>query len=259
MPTALSSASRLALALDPALLAEAAGLAPDEWQRETLRDRRDVILNCTRQGGKSTVAALLAVDEMMHRAPALVLVASPTLRQSQELARKVRATFSALGPVAPPMAQESALSMELVNGSRMVCLPGSETSARSWSAVSLFIVDEAARCSDDLYHALRPVLATSGGRIVLLSTPHGRRGFFFREWTEGAGWNRVRITATDCPRIPRDWLDEERASLPPHVFAAEYMCEFTDTTFNVFGAEHVYAALRDDVRPLWEVRHAQDS
>ena len=243
---------RLALALDPALLAESIGMVADEWQRDVLREREQhLLLNCSRQSGKSTVTALRAVDELLRRADALVLVASPTLRQSQELARKVREILSALGALAPPVAQESALSLELITGARLVCLPGSETSARSWSAVTLFIVDEAARCTDELYHALRPVLATSGGRIVLLSTPHGRRGFFWREWTEGIGWKRVRITADMCPRISRDWLEEERASLPAYVFAAEYLCEFTDSGETVFGSEYIYAAVREDVRPLW--------
>lgn len=118
--------------------------------------------------------------------------------------------------------------------------------------MTTFIVDEAARCTDETYHALRPVLATSGGRIVLLSTPHGRQGFFFREWIEGRGWHRVSITADLCNRIPADWLAQERDSLPPHVFASEYLCQFTDIATAVFGSEFIYAALREDVRPLWE-------
>jgi hypothetical protein len=44
------------------------------------------------------------------------------------------------------------------------------------------IVDEASRVQDALYQGIRPMLAVSGGRIVLLSTPWGKRGFFFEEW-----------------------------------------------------------------------------
>ncbi|MDB4914769.1 MAG: hypothetical protein JWM95_2413 [Gemmatimonadetes bacterium] len=244
---------RLALALDPALLAEGAGFVSlDPWQRDVLQDRdRNVLLNCSRQSGKSTVSALLAVDALLHRDNALVLIASPTLRQSQELARKVRAILDALGELSPPTKQESTLSLELVTGARLVCLPGTETSARSWSAVSTLIVDEASRCADALYHALRPVLATSRGRVVLLSTPHGRRGFFYNEWVDGVNWHRVRITAHECSRIDPAWLAEERASLPAHVFSAEYLCEFMDDNAAVFGAQYIQAAMRDDVRPLW--------
>ena len=44
------------------------------------------------------------------------------------------------------------------------------------------------------------MLAVSGGRIVLLSTPFGNRGFFYKEWSEGGeDWRKVTISARDCP------------------------------------------------------------
>lgn len=111
-------------------------------------------------------------------------------------------------------------------------------------------MDEASRVPDALYEAIRPMLAVSGGRIVLLSTPAGRRGFFFREWTEGgAEWHRAKVTAFDCPRIPRDWLDQERAAIGPRAFAQEYLVEFKDAEDAVFAYDDVRAALRDDVTP----------
>jgi hypothetical protein len=39
--------------------------------------------------------------------------------------------------------------------------------------------------ADDLYFAIRPMLAVSGGALLMLSTPAGRRGVFFEEWSEG--------------------------------------------------------------------------
>ncbi len=252
MSQTLTVKRRLAVDLDRASIAELVGIVLDPWQSDALRDVvSNIILLCSRQSGKSTVAAFLAVLELLSDPAALVLLCGPTLRQAGELRRKTLDILTALGPVAPPIVQVSALSLELSTGARVVCLPGSETSARSWSNVSLFIVDEASRCSDDLYHALRPTIATSGGRIVLLSTPNGRRGFFFREWSEGgANWRRVRITAEQCPRITPAFLAEEKASLPAHVFASEYLCSFADIE-NVFGTAYIDAAFRDSIRPLW--------
>ncbi len=62
-------------------------------------------------------------------------------------------------------------------------LQGEDRRLRSgspWLYSNELKIDEAARVSDELYRAVRPMLATSGGRIVLLSTPFGKRGFFFR-------------------------------------------------------------------------------
>jgi len=54
-----------------------------------------------------------------------------------------------------------------------VGLPGSEATIRGFSAVALLRVDQAARVSDDLYVAIRPMLAVSGGKLWLMSTPSG--------------------------------------------------------------------------------------
>src|SRR5436190_1727587 len=89
-----------------------------------------------------------------------------------------------LGPAprAPPAGRETQLRLELANGSRVVCLPGREGTIRSFGGVALLVLDEAARIPDALYRSVRPMLAVSGGRLVALSTPFGRRGWFWQEW-----------------------------------------------------------------------------
>lgn len=57
-----SPATDLAMALDPVLFARAAGFEPDPWQAQVLRSRAPrILLNCSRQSGKSTVVAMLAM------------------------------------------------------------------------------------------------------------------------------------------------------------------------------------------------------
>ncbi|MDQ3605583.1 MAG: phage terminase large subunit [Gemmatimonadota bacterium] len=246
-------ATDLALALDPVRIAHLAGLNPDPWQADLLRSRaRQMILLCSRQAGKSTVSALLAVDDALHRAPALILLLAPALRQAQELFRKVKEVLHALGPAAPPIAQESALTLELANGSRIVALPGKESTIRGYSAVNLLVVDEASRVPDELNDAVRPMLSVSGGRIILLSTPWGKRGFFFDTWSEGApDWQRVRITAHDVPRISPAWLEAERQRIPDFVFRQEYLTEFGETEDQVFSYTSIMTAITSNVRPLF--------
>lgn len=139
----------------------------------------------------------------------------------------------------------------LANGSRIVSLPGTEATIRGYSGVRLLVIDEAARVPDDLYYSVRPMLAVSGGRLVALSTPFGKRGWFHQEYTEGHGWERIKISAHDCPRIGPDFLEEERRSLPAMFFASEYMVEFTEAEDSVFTYEHVQAALSTEVQPLF--------
>jgi hypothetical protein len=244
----------LARALDPAVWAEAvAGFGLDPWQADVLRtDSKGVLMNCCRQSGKSTVAALLALHEALYVPGTLALLLSPSLRQSSELFKKVADFYGALAEPVPADA-ESALRIELRNGSRVVSLPGKETTVRGYSGVDLLVIDEAARVVDDLYCAVRPMLAVSGGRLVTLSTPFGKRGWWFREWSEGGdGWKRVKFTAEDCPRITDEFLAEERKHLGEWWFRQEYLCEFMDAESAAFTYEMIQSATLEEVE-LWQL------
>jgi hypothetical protein len=96
------------------------------------------------------------------------------------------------------------------------------------------------------------MLAVSSGKMILLSTPFGKRGFFYETWQHASGWERVKIRATDCPRIPADFLREEQATMPALWFRSEYLCEFVDTIDQVFASELVLGAVSADVAPLFE-------
>jgi len=241
-------------ALSPITLAAHAGFTLDAWQRDVLTSTaHQIILLVTRQGGKSTVSSIRALHRALYTPASLVLLLAPSYRQSKELFRKVKDALATL-PFSVALASESALELEFTNLSRIVALPGKEATIRGFSGVSLLIVDEASRVPDELYQAVRPMLAVSGGDIVLLSTPFGKRGFFFHEWAEGgAEWHRAKITAYECPRIPREWLEQERRSIGDWWFRQEYMCEFVETIDQVFSYDDIQRALDDSVTPLFGV------
>jgi hypothetical protein len=237
---------------DACLMARRAGLVPDEWQADLLRSNaRQLLLLCSRQSGKSTVSSILALHEAVYKPDSLILLLSPSLRQSQELFRKLKDAYNSLeSPFMPRTAQESALTLEFDNGSRIVALPGKEATIRGFSGVSLLVIDEASRVPDELYQSVRPMLAVSGGRIILLSTPFGKRGFFHSEWTDGDGWQKVKITADQCPRIDRDWLAREKETVGDWWFKQEYGCEFLETTDSFFSFGDIERAITDEVKPL---------
>jgi hypothetical protein len=246
-----SAAADLACALDAAQFMKSAGLDPDPWQADLLRSRwQRAQLLCTRQAGKSTVASVMAAHEAVYRPASLVLLLSPSMRQSGELFRKTLGVLRAAAP-GLPIVNESALRVELANGSRILSLPGTEATVRGFSGVTFLAIDEAARVPDELYYAVRPMLAVSQGRLVALSTPFGKRGWFHQEWTDGAEWQRVRVSAQDCPRISEEFLAEERRSLGDWWFRQEYECLFVESDDSVFRYEDVMAAISSEVVPLF--------
>ena len=209
-----------------------------------------MILNCSRQWGKSTVAAARAVEQAQTHAESLTLVLSPSGRQSGEFLKKAEEFVRRLG-VRPRGDGRNEISVQFPNGSRIVGLPGSERTVRGFSAVDLLLVDEASRVEDDLYKAVRPMLAVKDGDLWLMSTPHGKRGFFHREWEYGGEeWRRVKAPATECARIRPEFLEEEQRVQGDRWFRQEYMCEFTEEEDGVFRDEDILAAINLGIEPV---------
>ena len=241
-------------------------------------------------------AAALAWEEAANVPGSLTLLLSRTLRQSGELFRKVKKFYHTAGqPIA--LLKDTELSLETMNGSRIISLPAHPDTVVGYSAPTLVIIDEAARVLDALYYVVRPMLAMSHGRLIALSTPWGKRGWFYEAWqgthhednastldaqavqalladlgitvtdeelsqepVEHYQWHRVQLTAAENPRLSRRFLANERRSVPDLVFRSEWMCEFTDTEGTVFRWDDVEAMLSDDVAPLlWQQGMTDDA
>jgi hypothetical protein len=233
------------MALDPMRMMAAAGVICDPWQARMLRSQASrILLNCSRQSGKSTTCAGLALHEALYEPGSLTLMLSPTQRQSGELFRKALGVYRALGrPVSAEA--ETALTLELGNGSRIVSLPGKEGSIRGYSGVRLLIVDEASRVSDALYMSIRPMLAVSRGRIIRPSTPFGTRGWWYEAWRGSEAWERYEVPASQCPRISAAFLAEEKRSIGDWWFSQEYSCLFLDAQSSAFRSEDIERAVKD--------------
>lgn len=282
------------LAKDPSLVFTALGLTPDPWQRTLVASREiQTHVLCSRQSGKSfSVSAKALCTAILHPA-SLTVVVSPAQHQSAEVLRNVKLMHHALlgkrvqlrpwsprpvraddfdpGPIPEPVT-DAALHHELSNGSRIVCVPATKTTSVGKSAVSLLILDEASRIPDEVYYPLRPLLAASRyygeGQLVALSTPFGKRGWFYEAWKQCEDatlygkpepWQRIRVPATDCPRLRqtrnpdgRLFLEAERESMGEHWYMQEYELAFRDVIDAVFSSAEIEGMLDRSVE-MWDL------
>ncbi len=241
----------LTYSLDPVLWSrEVLGFHPDSWQADLLRSRsRKIILNCSRQSGKSTACAALGLHESIYRSPSFGLVIAPSQDQSGELMMKFDEFRGAVELPSEYLDTDTKLAVKFKNGNRFIARPGSEKTARSFSAVTLLLEDEASRVLDPLYNSVRPMLSVSNGRHILMSTPFGKRGHFWHIWDEQRDmWERYEIPAEMCPRISKEFLEEEKRINP--WFEQEYHCVFLEAIDSVFSYDQVAGAISDEVEPL---------
>jgi hypothetical protein len=180
---------------------------------------------------------------------------SPSLRQSREVALKVR-TF--LGDLADqePLLEDNKLSTELRNHSRVISVPAAET-LRGYAA-DLVLVDEAAFIEDAALDAVRAMIGSTGGRLILSSTAHGKAGEFYRvlegDPSVAEDWERLRVRWEECPRITAEFIQQERRGLPASTFASEWLGQFAELVDGVFAADDIASMFDSTVEPLWPDR-----
>lgn len=207
-----------------------------------------------RQTGKSTSDAVLALHQAVLFSGSLVLLLSASLRQSSELFRKVVEMYHRLKHP-PKRLDDSSSLMTLQNGSRIVCLPGSEGTVRGYSAPELVILDEAAQAPDALYHAVRPMLLTSRGKLVLSSSAFAKLGFFWDIWRDRRTlpeWDTHEVTVDRCPGVDHQKLEEDRRAMGAAVFAREYYNAFMALQGTLFSAEDI-AAMRSQTAKNYDI------
>jgi len=239
--------------LDPAIwIKEVLGIKPDPWQADLLRSRAQrIILNCSRQSGKSTICAALGLHESIYRRPSFGMAIAPSQDQSGELMMKFDEFRQAVELSSDYMDSDTKLAVRFANGNRFIARPGSAKTSRGKSAVTLLLEDEAAWVDDLLRKSVSPMLAVSGGRYIMMSTPFGKRGHFFETWMNAKNWEKYEINADQCPRITAEFLQQELDDgMPRSFWLQEYYNQFMDTDNQLFGFDLVKQAFSPEVKVL---------
>lgn len=248
-------AADLAGALDPVRFAAAGGFAAEPWQADLMRSRsRRVHVCCSRQVGKTTTTAWKSLHVATYTPSSLVLIISPTQRQSSEMLKTIKSMHRAIGT--GRLVKDNESEMEFSNGSRVVSLPGTEGTIRGFAGARLIVLDEAARIDDDILVSAMP-MAASDGAIWALSTPWGRQGWFFDLHDGvGNGWERHRITCYDSAQWSPQRIAEMKASVGRFAFASDYEAVFGDTDSQMFSLDDIRGAITTEVHPLFTTQGA---
>lgn len=226
-------------------------IEPDSKQLAILQGRhRRLLINCTRQWGKSTITAAVALHRLLKDPGKTVVVLCPVQRQSNIFVAIFKEFVRRLG-MRPRGDGENRCSCRLPNGSRIVGLPGRSGDTIRGFTLIMLIVDEAARLTDPVFFSAYPSVSRTQADIWALSTPLGRRGFFYDYWAHGGDeWQRVQAPATECPRIPSEELERARRALGDDWVRQEYLCQFIDIEGAIFDRDRIDAAFASDVTVL---------
>lgn len=219
---------------------------PDPKQAAVLASRaNEGIVNCSRQWGKSTLMAILALHKALSHPQGLILFLAQGKRQSRELLAKVEVFLDKLD-IPRKGSADSDKGLFLPNRSRFIALPSAGHKLRGYSAATMIVIDEAAQVPDMVYNIIRPMRMVSKGDLWLSSTPFGRRGFFYEEWNSQENIARFSVPASECPRLDPDLLAREKRRMTDAYYRQEFQCEFVDPDDALFPMYLLNRAMADD-------------
>lgn len=238
---------------NPSLPMERMGMRPDPWQRDLiLSEAREITVLCTRRAGKSRAVATRVLSKCLTRPNYLAMVFSPTQYQSMEFLDYVRQMNAAMGQPYK-LLRDARREMAWANGSRAVSFADSTKGAVGFTP-NMLVIDEGAKVSDELYNSVRPMLALGDCEMLTISTPFGKRGWFFDIWGDPdklAEWESFCITAEKCPRISPEFLRRELLTVGERWFGQEYLCKFNDAVDAVFAQSVIDQMFDNDLQPLF--------
>lgn len=226
-------------------------LTLDDWQKKVLETKGNLVLRSGRQVGKSTVIAQKAGDFACRNPKKTVLVIASVERQAYLLFEKIMSYVDHTNRkmIRKGRHRPTKSKLSLSNGSTIYCLPtGLSGHGIRGYTIDLLIADEAAFIPEEVWSAVTPMLAVTQGDIILLSTPFGKGGYFFRCFSDPE-FTSFHISSEDCPRISKDFLDQEKSRMTKLQYAQEYLGEFVDELQQFFPTDLIDAAMR---RPIPE-------
>lgn len=213
-------------------------LTLDPWQEELIKCKGDITVVSGRQCGKSAGVSILISEEAVNIQNSYILIGAYTIEQAELLFWKIKdymwAKHSGMIKGRPTLH-----FMELINGSKIICKAVGDTGAgMRGPTVTTLVLDEAAFIPDRAWVAIEPVISVSKGRTILLSTGQCKTGFFYKS-TLREEVTIFHVSARDCPRHTKEFLDRKEAEMSPIAFAQEYLGEFLDDYNRKFTDEWI--------------------
>ena len=194
----------------------------DPWQEKVLKEKGNICLCTGRQVGKSQIIGIKAAEHALNNPNHVVIIGAAIERQASHIFWMVKDYLHERYP--KKIKGRATMSfVELTNGSQIRCLPiGDDGLGIRGFTANVLIIDEAAFVNPRAWSGIRPVLATTKGQLILLSTPFGTEGYF-AECYENTKFYRDHISSEDCPRITKEFLEEEKRTMTKLQYQQEYL------------------------------------
>jgi len=211
----------------------------DKWQKEVMKVKGNLCLRSGRQVGKSTIIALKAAEYALNNPNKLIMCIAYVEKQAGLIFAKILNNLHNIDKKAIEKGKKKPTKhiIQLKNGSTIHCYAAGET---GWGimgfTIDLLIADEAAFINEEVWNSITPALAVTKGHIWLLSTPKLKEGYYYDRFTDPT-FASFHQSSEDCPRIPKEFLEQKKQEFTKAQYAQMYLGEFVDDFRQLFSEE----------------------
>lgn len=213
----------------------------DPWQKKYIDTDGNCILFCCRQGGKSTAISIKFGERAVKKKNRNILMLAFTENQAYMIFFKTLMYLQAKHPklICKGKDKPTKHIIHLTNGSKIMCYAAGKfgQGVRGHTVTDL-VVDEAPPMDREVFIAISPMLSVTGGTMDLSGTPKGKQGYFF-DCSKKKSFTKFHITAEQCPRHSKEFLEEEKNTMSKLEYAQEYLAMFLEDVQRMFTDEWI--------------------
>ena len=217
-------------------------LTLDPWQEKYINTENNCFLLTGRQSGKSAAASIKFGKRAATKPNSVILMIAYTEKQAYALFFKTLMYIEAVYPkliLRKDGKRPTKHVIHLKNGSIIKCYAaGISGDGLRGETITDLVIDEAAPMDMDVFQAISPMISITGGTMDVISTPRGKEGFFY-DCSLREDFTKFYVSAEDCPRHTKEFLESERSWMTELMYAQEYLAMFLDELKRVFSDEWV--------------------
>lgn len=230
----------------------------DPWQKKYIEAEGDCFLQCARQSGKTAAASIKFGRRAANNPKQIILMLAYTEKQAYALFFKTLMYLKACHSdmlILKGDKKPTKHIIHLKNDSMIMCYAAGLTGEgiRTFTVTSL-VIDEAAPMAREVFIATTPMLSITKGTLDIISTPRGKSGYFY-ECSDQCpnvkdNFERFYVTAADCPRHSKEFLDGERKTMTKLEFAQEYEAQFLEEVRQFYPDKLIRSVMKETVKPI---------
>jgi hypothetical protein len=219
-----------------------------QW-RGIFNDSRYAVLECSTKSGKTYGCMVWLFEKALagRRGHNFWWVA-PIFSVAKIAFRRYKTTL----PQGFGVINESELTITLPNGATIWFKGGDKPDSLYGEDVHAAVIDEASRCKEESWYAVRSTLTATKGPIRIIGNVKGRKNWAFklarRAESGAANMSYAKITAydaVDAGVLDQAEIDDAKATLPEDVFNELYLAIPTEDGSNPFGISAIQACVAD--------------